>query len=161
MRSNEMLSLPLCITSYQSKLSYIPMMKMVTVFYVSLFSLIVSGSSSPSICGPEACGLTCAEEESCVQDLEVGRDITGQCIVFRPTCPDILLLRALLSPVVLWPTHNLSPRQTSPGVALYFWGSTLRLWHTGVLWSDLPGDQYGVQWRSLAGILCWHALCFR
>ena len=52
------------------------MMKMVTGIFVSL--LFIFGSTFTKTCGPEACGLICAEEESCLQDLEVRGDMTGQ-----------------------------------------------------------------------------------
>ena len=58
-------------------------MKMVTLVTLTAlyFSLFLSASAFPEMCGPEACGLTCAEDESCVQDLEVRGDKAGQSIV--------------------------------------------------------------------------------
>merc|ERR1719219_228317 len=51
---------------------------MVTGIFLSL--LFISGSTFAKTCGPEACGLICAEEESCVQDLEIS-------CCCEPCCP--------------------------------------------------------------------------
>ena len=75
-------------TCYQCALDSLPVMKMVTVtvtaFYFSLLGLVVSASALSSTCGPEACGLTCAEDESCVQDLEVRGDSQTVLILVSP-----------------------------------------------------------------------------
>ena len=52
----------------------------VTAFYFGLFTLVLSGSALASTCGPESCGLTCAEDESCLQDLEVRQYWSGHCL---------------------------------------------------------------------------------